>query len=76
MRIVVVLLIIGITAWLGVRRFIVTKDGREFAVYLVLLVLGTFITMAGMLGYDLPNPNDFLIKLFVIEGVRPSVFRI
>ncbi|MBE0467579.1 MAG: hypothetical protein IBX71_10210 [Candidatus Desulforudis sp.] len=63
MRLVVTLLIIGVIAWLGFKRFAVTRDVRELTVNLLLLGLGTFIAFAGMMGYNLPNPNDYLAKV-------------
>lgn len=64
MRFVVTLLIVAVIAGLGIRRFMQARDARELAVYLVLLALGTYISFAGMLGQDLPNPNNYLAMVF------------
>ncbi len=64
MRVAVVLLIIGIIAYLGLRQYSIDKDFRGLVVYFTLLILGASIALPGVLGYDLPNPNDYLIKVF------------
>jgi hypothetical protein len=58
------LTIIGITAYLGAKRFLVTKDVRELVIYMALLAAGSFIALAGMLGYEIPNPNDYIAKVW------------
>lgn len=63
MRFVVTLFIVGVIAWLGWKHFTVTRDVRELTVNLLLLGLGAFIAFAGMMDYNLPNPNDYLAKV-------------
>lgn len=62
------MLIIGIIIYLGIRQYSIEKDLRGLVVYFTLLILGASIALPGVLGYDLPNPNDYLIKVFAPLG--------
>lgn len=64
MRIAVILLIVALTAGIGIKRFIFYRNGRELAVYAALLTLAAVIAVAGIMGIELPNPNNYLAKIF------------
>ncbi|WP_301169974.1 hypothetical protein [Brevibacillus nitrificans] len=59
-----ILSVVALIAWLEIPSLLRKGYKREVRVFLILLLLAAVLSIAKCLQIDMPNPVDWLLKLF------------